>query len=569
MFCSITFNFNFFQGLKNLSFVELSDNVISKISEDTFSNLPQLRTLRLRGNRITMSTVCDLNPLHTIEELDLSGNSLVGPIKPKTFPKMSSLRDIQLAHNSFSSIKMGAMAGLPNLTTLSLHHNQIDVLEDHAFMNLTNLVHLDLAHNRIVAVSGGSLAHLTLLVDLDLRHNFLRALTADLILPLQKLQNLKLDENDISIVASDALKNSIVLKRLTLADNPLNCDCSLMEFAVWLANSSLLKRDKESAVCATPPPLENALVVQISIRDLVCGEDFLESAVAPLEAPIKAKINLLNFSYDGRTVSLRWSVERKAIPYICDAIFVYEEEGQNEVLLESNTLKCNSSNMMNPTVLNVTVPDSSSLITGHKYRYCVVLLGSDQDSDDMSLVLGCSEIIPLVRNADVPQFTDLTLKTPRVLAIQANLSQGALSIDVTVYPAVPCGVNVAVLEQGTVLDRAVVNCSKPRHTFVGLQEGPYKVCANVVTPPEPATDSPQKPRCVPVHRREIKGLSELDAAFVSIFLALTLMVIALVWGVRKVLLKPKVQTHQCFMPPEMDGEQQHNRYVKLQATTKL
>ncbi|KAJ3648988.1 hypothetical protein Zmor_020752 [Zophobas morio] len=560
---------NSFKGLRNLSFIDLSDNVLTKIAPNTFENLPQLKILRLRGNRLTIQTISKLNPLRTVEEIDLSGNNLVGPLGPKTFPKMEVLRDLQLSHNSLSSIKMGALQGISKLSSLSLQHNQIDVLEDHAFNHLTSLVNLELAHNRIVAVSGASLAHLNKLTDLDLRHNFLRALTADLILPLKSLKNLRLDDNDISIVASDALKETTVLKHLTLSENPLNCDCSLTEFAVWLNNSSLPNEDKSSAICTTPPSLENGLLIEVPLDNLLCGEDEQETLMAPLSTPYKAKINLNSFKFDGESIKLQWNVEDEASPYTCDAIIVYEEEGDREVLVESNPLKCNSSDLSDPRVLNVTVPNSIQLQHEHRYRYCVVLFESGQ-TDDVSLILGCSDMIPLIPNAKLqhqPQTNDFSAKFPKVLAIQANLTHyGSLSIDVKIYPQLTCELNLAILEQSALLSQRKINCSEPKYVFVGLQEGPYRVCANVVTP-GPDIDI-GKPRCVTVFRRELRGFTTLDVIFVSVFFVLCFIVIALIWGVRRVLLKPKIQTHQCFMPPEGE-EQQHSRYVKLQATTKL
>lgn len=561
-------NASSFTGLFNLSFIELSDNLISKISPTTFSKLPQLKTLRIRNNKLKVLTITKIEDIPTLEEIDLSGNDLVGPLSPKTFPNLINLKDLHLAHNGFSSIKMGALEGLQKLTTLSLHHNQIDVLEDHAFRNLSTLVNLDLGHNRIVAISGASLAHLTNLVDLDMRHNFLRALTADLIVPLRSLQNLKLDDNDISIVSSDAIRNSTVLKKLTLSENPLNCDCSLIEFAIWLTNSNLTKEDKSSAVCTTPPTLENGLLIEVPIKNLLCGVDE-QDTMASMPSPVKAKINLQNFFYDGRKIILQWGVEDKALPYTCDAIFVYEEEGPNEILLESNQLKCNSTGMENPQLLNVTVPNSTDLQMGHRYRYCVVLLQSAQTTDELSLVLGCSDVIPLIQNIKLPTRKEIMLKMPKVIAIQANLTSfGNLIIDVNISPINLCEINLAILEQGALLSQKRINCSDPKYTFIGLQDGPYRVCANVVTP-GPALESGQKPRCVTVFKREVHGFSGLDVAFVSIFLVLSFVVIAMIWGVRKMLLKPKLQTHQCFMPPDMEEQQQHNRYVKLQATTKL
>lgn len=545
----------------------MSGNVLTKIAANTFGNLPQLKILRLRSNGLTIPIITKLNPHQSVEEIDMSDNSLLGPLGPKTFPKMESLKDLQLSHNSLSSIKMGALQGVASLSSLSLQHNQIDVLEDHAFSHLTNLINLDLAHNRIVAVSGASLAHLNKLIDLDLRHNFLRALTADLILPLKSLKNLKLDDNDISIVSSDALKKETILKHLTLSENPLNCDCSLAEFAAWLTNASLPSVDKATAVCTTPPTLENGVLVEVPLERLLCGEDEQETLSAPLSAaPYKDKINLKTFNYDGRKITLQWTIEDNAWPYTCDAIIVYEDEGQNEVLVESNPLKCNSSDLQDPRILSISVPNSIQLQQGNKYRYCVVLFASGQKVD-VSLILGCSEVIPLVPNTKTQQQEhDFVTNFPKVLAIQANLtSYGSLSINVKIYPQTNCHLNLAILEQSALLSQRRINCSDPQYIFLGLNEGPYRVCANVLGLEPDMT----KPRCVTVFQeRQQQGFTSLDIVFVTLFCVMCAMIIALIWGVRKMLLKPKLHTHQCFMPSQQE-DQQHSRYVKLQATTKL
>lgn len=119
------------QGLWNLSFLELSDNAISEVASDTFVNVTSLRTLRLRDNRL--STGAALAPLYQLEELDFSGNALVGPLEPKSLPAFPRLRTLIFDRNQLSSVRLGALTGLPSLQSLSLRDNQIDVLEDHAF----------------------------------------------------------------------------------------------------------------------------------------------------------------------------------------------------------------------------------------------------------------------------------------------------------------------------------------------------------------------------------------------------------------------------------------------------
>ncbi|CAG9863705.1 unnamed protein product [Phyllotreta striolata] len=556
-----------FEGLRNLSFIDVSNNQIATVTPDAFDDLPQLKTLRLRANRLTMPTVAKLNPLPTVEQLDLSENSLVGPLGPITFSKMERLDDLQLSHNTLSSIKMGCLRGLTALTSLRLQHNQIDVIEDHAFSHLTGLRTLELAHNRIVAVSGASLAHLQKLTFLDLRHNFLRAVTADLVQPLKCLKTLKLDENDISIVASDAFKPTTLLEHLTLSENPLNCDCSLSDFAEWLTNSTLDKDDKSTAVCTTPPHLENGLLAEMPSYTLVCGDDD-DTVAAPLSSPFKAKINLKEFAYDGEEIRFTWSVEDDFTSYTCDAVFIYEEEGPNEVLVESHPVKCNSSEQEDPKVLYVTVPEVRQLRADRSYRYCIVLLEAVQ-ADDVSLILGCSDILPLVR-IDRVKVQKVVGSLPKILSVMANLSEsGVLSIDVKVYPGEDCELNVGIFERGALLSQRTINCLNPTYSFFGLHsDGPYRVCANIVSS-SPSIDV-NKSKCATVFKPVSGGgFTGLDLAFVVVFLVLCIVVIALVWGMKKILMKSKMQTHQCYLPPDCDEHVQHNRYVKLQATTKL
>lgn len=343
----------------------------------------------------------------------------------------------------------------------------------------------------------------------------------------------------------------------------------MSEFAIWLSNSSLSKEDKSSAVCATPPSLENGLLVEIPDKELLCGEDEQEALMAPLPAPVKGHINLRSFYYDGQNVVLQWGVEEKAIPYTCDAIFVYEEEGLNEVLLESTPLKCNSSTTDNPKILNVTVPNSSQLLQGHRYRYCVVLLESSQNTDELSLVLGCSDVIPLtVDYSQIPKQEKIS-NLPNITSIFASIKSDGLKVTVSVKPNNNCELNVAVFRNSGLLAQKRLNCNTPVHIFEGLCDNSYKVCANVVGTSGPVNNN-QKPVCVKVIESAVPKFDISMIGLILILLSLTtgISFITIVWVLFKNS-RAKTTTHQCFLPPEGEEHQQHNKYIKLQATTKL
>ncbi|KAG8338294.1 hypothetical protein J6590_005839 [Homalodisca vitripennis] len=551
-----------FENLTGLMFLDLSDNMINWISPDAFMPVPLLQTLRLQGNRLGVSMVASLQGLRRLRELDLSGNSLAGPLGPSTLPRLPSLAVLSLAHNQLSSVTRGALAGLDTLSSLSLHHNQIDVLEDHAFRAIATLNELNLAHNRIVAVSGASLAHLTGLKKLDIAHNFLRAITSDLIQPLRNLSELRLDDNDISMVASDAFSTTITLKRFTLSENPLNCDCNLSQFASWLRNASTLpSADKATSVCATPPSLENGLVKELSPSELVCGGQ--EEAPIPSEDPLATpmpvsgtRVVLRGFQFDGSKVSLLWSVEASALTYSCDALFVYEELGVHEVLLESNPLKCDSSQLVDPKTLALAL-SASDLQLGHRYRYCVVLLEGG-GNDESALVLGCSEIIPLlptVKSNSLPG----SKTGSYITSLDANLTDlGTMTVSAEIWKdqADPhCLLTVTVFVTGTLVAQRHLNCSLPWTLIHGLPQGPYQVCATLGD--FPPTES--KTKCLTVtqplgaHANTTLNL----VLIILLFLLSTVLILAVYHAIRKILKRPK--NHQCFLPVAQT-EDQHARW---------
>lgn len=264
-----------FVPLQQLTYLELSENQISSISVRTFTPLKRLLTLKLNGNRLGdfASSLQAIGQCINLRELNLRSNSIKGPLTQKILPSIAGLESLNLDKNLFTRIENGALKGFPNLITLSLRNNQIDVLQDHAFAYLSYLQVLDLGHNGIVSVSGASLQHLPRLLVLDLTHNFLRALSADIITPLPALKELRLDGNDISIVAKNALVNASQLHNLSLQDNPLACDCTLKPFVEWLASSKIPSQDLLGAVCATPPHLEGAPLLQIPVDSLSCDSN--------------------------------------------------------------------------------------------------------------------------------------------------------------------------------------------------------------------------------------------------------------------------------------------------------
>lgn len=421
-----------FEGLESLRFLDLSGNQMATIEPGAFTWLVNLRTLHLRSNSLATSqlTPASLRGLQRLQELDVSYNRLQGRLTAAFLQGLEGLKTLDLGVNNVTLLKRGMLSDLKRLTSLRLSYNQIDVIEDQAFVSLTALTTLDLSHNGIVSISGQSLSHLNNLTQLDLSHNYLRALTFDLVSGLDRLRSLDLTDNDISLVQSSSVKHLNRLDHLWLYDNPLTCDCHLAEFAAWLqqrrADADSETDDVRSAVCATPPSLENGLLVETSASLLTCGD--AEGDVGPdasttppadgdalqvdphsvhhlshglNEQPTEdfirlstAQVRFVSAQLENENVlHTRWNVNAATLPYTCDAILVYEISQDHQVLLDSYPVGCQSSGQPGANDrLQLSVQLSEKVRRDGQYRLCLVLFEGVHD-DDASLLPGCSHSI--------------------------------------------------------------------------------------------------------------------------------------------------------------------------------
>uniref|UniRef100_A0A1Q3F951 Putative conserved plasma membrane protein n=1 Tax=Culex tarsalis TaxID=7177 RepID=A0A1Q3F951_CULTA len=382
-----------FISLPKLSYLELSENQISYLAPKSFIPLKNLIHLKLNGNRLGESpeSMKAIEASLSLRELDLRSNTIRGPLKNTTLPMLKGLEILNLDKNSITSIQNGALEGLAYLQMLSLRHNQIDVLQDHAFSGLASLQVLDLGHNGIIAISGSSLKHLPRLIVLDLTHNFLRALTSDIVSPLPSLKELRLDGNDITIIAQNALFNATELHSLSLENNPLACDCSMKPFAEWLSTSRIASQDVLGAVCATPPHLEGASLLQITTDSMNCngsgGKDrTTESTFRTIEVMLKLKNNMsyvrdisgdvqlkgINFT-DESDVFLYWRMQTDE--YSCRFVYVFHDDDPENILYNSE-VSCNQM----PELANATdyvfvtkLIGAYDLQSELSYKFCLIM----------------------------------------------------------------------------------------------------------------------------------------------------------------------------------------------------
>ena len=129
--------------------LDLYNNQITTIAEDTFAGLTKLEQLFLSGNQIKEIKANTFAGLEKLEVLDLNGNE-IKEIKANTFAGLTKLEGLSLYNNKIGEIKKDTFAGLTKLEELYLSRNKITTIAENAFAGLTKLERLYLHSNRDV-----------------------------------------------------------------------------------------------------------------------------------------------------------------------------------------------------------------------------------------------------------------------------------------------------------------------------------------------------------------------------------------------------------------------------------
>ncbi|KAG7502159.1 Toll-like receptor 7 [Solea senegalensis] len=136
--------FKYFKKLVNLTVLDISHNNLNFIPEQVFSSLPdKLSELYIKFNKLKSFAWEKLQFLHSLQVLDLSGNSL------ETVPVLShctkSLKKLILHKNKIQKLGQDFLKGAYNLKYLDLSFNSIQHIE--SFPDSVNEMDMLLLHN--------------------------------------------------------------------------------------------------------------------------------------------------------------------------------------------------------------------------------------------------------------------------------------------------------------------------------------------------------------------------------------------------------------------------------------
>lgn len=245
---------------------------------NTFDIFEHLEELDISHNPLSDAFVSLLNPLKSLEYLDMSYCDL-GYVGNNTFAQMSELRRLILSGNKLHTLEQGLFQNLTRLSSLELNNCDLKTpVDPMAFGNResTNVIELKLSGNPLEVPKHGSLlpkqlAHLEML---DLSNCNLEYLNEDtfsssnnltqlnlsgnklsgnenlaFLKKLPMLEHLDLSQNRFETISPKALRMNSRLLSINLIGNPFICNCSIHDMWNW---ASHVKNDLHVLVGSQP-----------------------------------------------------------------------------------------------------------------------------------------------------------------------------------------------------------------------------------------------------------------------------------------------------------------------------
>ena len=183
-----------FKGLRNLTYLDMSDNKPISVNSTPFMELQYLEDLNLGGCRLKNLSDTMFTGLSNILMLNLGWNGL-HHLPSGVFVRLTKLEVLDLSVNSLDNLPSGVFVRLTKLKVLNLRDNNLNHLPSGLFVGLTKLEVLDLSSNDLDHLPSGVFVRLTKLKVLDLSGNRLyhsTSLPTDIFQPLIHLEQLKL-----------------------------------------------------------------------------------------------------------------------------------------------------------------------------------------------------------------------------------------------------------------------------------------------------------------------------------------------------------------------------------------
>lgn len=464
--CFTNLNGEILRGLDNLVFLLVVEGCLEHVAAETFKSLPNLGTLELGGNRLR-EPLCDaFGTGNVLQSLTLA-NNLIGSLPDYCFAELHLLRILSLDGNNLTEIRNGrGLSGLDNLQTLSLEETHLIRLSGNSFRNTTQLRHLSLARNGLANLPNDAFANLFNLTFLNLSNNALGRVSDKLFRSNLRLEIIDLSANRITQIDSGVLTGFQNLRTIKLSsnritkisyliqeipwldlvnldNNPLRCECAILDFEDWLDRNA-----EYAAKCVFPPLSEYNDSGDNSLQNICEGH---------------ARINLTSTRSssidDSRLTEIRALSLPDATADIPASALVTTSHSQDD----TDTDKLNMLNMTNTIVVAITIVLPLIFIVilvGIVYR-CHKILTTAKGKSKNSITLSRGEdprlgLIGARPPTRLTQFNGLD-------AVVASDEMGGIGDDEGLYeefPEIESKINYPRLPKVSLLNLAKVSSTK-------------------------------------------------------------------------------------------------------------
>lgn len=151
-----------------------------------------------------------------------------------------STRKLYLNDNRITFLPAMSLGLLSDLVYLDCRNNLIGELMDYTFIGVFKLIYLDLSSNNLTFISPHSFSVLSNLVQLNISNNpHLFSLNKYTFANSSSLRYLDLRNTGLQTLDHNAFQNLVTLQTLYLSGNPWKCNCSLLDFTIYLIVSHL------------------------------------------------------------------------------------------------------------------------------------------------------------------------------------------------------------------------------------------------------------------------------------------------------------------------------------------
>ncbi|XP_006209089.1 leucine-rich repeat-containing protein 52 [Vicugna pacos] len=173
-------------------------------------------------------------------------------------------RRLYLSDNRIRFLPAMTLGLLSDLVYLDCQKNLIQEVMDYTFIGVFKLIYLDLSVNNLSLISPYSFSVLSNLVQLNLSNNpRLLSLNKYTFANTSSLRYLDLRNTGLQTLDHAAFQNLISLQTLYLSGNPWKCNCSFLDFSIYLIVSHLNHPDDQNATCVEPTELAGWPIAQV------------------------------------------------------------------------------------------------------------------------------------------------------------------------------------------------------------------------------------------------------------------------------------------------------------------